>query len=105
MRVKKSLWSFVSPLAAAAMLVSACTGAPSTPVATQAPANTQAPADTQAVSPTEVPATLAPEPTEAAENFSGTATITFVQEPDNLNPLYTSMWFSGITTQFWLKGV
>jgi hypothetical protein len=37
--------------------------------------------------------------------FSGTATITFTQEPDNLNPLYTSMWFSGITRDFWLKGL
>lgn len=37
--------------------------------------------------------------------FSGTATITFVQEPDNLNPLYTSMFFSSITRQFWLKGL
>jgi len=37
--------------------------------------------------------------------FSGTATITFVQEPDNLNPLYTEMWFSQITREFWLKGL
>ncbi|HSO14062.1 MAG TPA: peptide ABC transporter substrate-binding protein [Anaerolineales bacterium] len=40
----------------------------------------------------------------AAPTFSGTATITFVQEPDNLNPLYSSMWFSQITREFWLKG-
>jgi peptide/nickel transport system substrate-binding protein len=37
--------------------------------------------------------------------FSGTATITFTQEPDNLNPLYTQMWFSFITREFWLKGL
>ena len=37
--------------------------------------------------------------------FSGTATITFVQEPDNLNPLYTTMFFSGITRDFWLKAL
>jgi peptide/nickel transport system substrate-binding protein len=37
--------------------------------------------------------------------FSGTVTITFVQEPDNLNPLYTEMWFSQITREFWLKGL
>ena len=41
----------------------------------------------------------------AAPTFSGTATITFVQEPDNLNPLYTSMFFSSITREFWLKGM
>src|SRR5699024_10751265 len=55
----------------------------------------------------------APAPTEAAPeattapstNFSGTATISFVQEPDSLNPWYTQMWFSSITTQLWLKGL
>jgi peptide/nickel transport system substrate-binding protein len=46
------------------------------------------------------PATQAP-----ATAFSGTATITFVQEPDNLNPFYTQMWFSFITRDFWLKGL
>src|SRR5512142_2359259 len=35
--------------------------------------------------------------------FSGTATITFVQEPDNLNPMYTSMSFSGYLRPFYLK--
>ena len=37
--------------------------------------------------------------------FSGTATITFVQEPDSLSPLYTTMFFSAITRDFWLKGL
>lgn len=41
----------------------------------------------------------------AAPTFSGTATITFTQEPDSLSPLYTTMWFSGITREFWLKGM
>jgi peptide/nickel transport system substrate-binding protein len=41
----------------------------------------------------------------AAPTFSGTATITFTQEPDSLSPLYTTMWFSGITRDFWLKGM
>jgi peptide/nickel transport system substrate-binding protein len=30
-------------------------------------------------------------------------TITFTQEPDNLNPLYTTMWFSAATREFWLR--
>ena len=38
-------------------------------------------------------------------DFSGTATITFTQEPDNLNYLYTQMWFSAITRDFWNKGL
>jgi peptide/nickel transport system substrate-binding protein len=41
----------------------------------------------------------------AAPEFNGTATITFTQEPDNLNYLYTEMWFSAITRQFWDKGL
>jgi peptide/nickel transport system substrate-binding protein len=40
-----------------------------------------------------------------ASQFSGTATITFTQEPDNLNYLYTQMWFSAITREFWDKGL
>ncbi len=41
----------------------------------------------------------------AAPTFSGTATITFTQEPDNLNYLYTQMWFSAITRELWDKGL
>ncbi|MCC7362483.1 MAG: peptide ABC transporter substrate-binding protein [Anaerolineales bacterium] len=94
MRLKQKLWSSLSLLAAGAMLA-ACSG----PAATQAPANTQAPGSTEA------PPTVEPVPTAAGPTFAGTATITFVQEPDNLNPLYTTMWFSQLTTQFFLKGV
>jgi peptide/nickel transport system substrate-binding protein len=43
--------------------------------------------------------------TPAPPTFSGTATITFTQQPDNLSPLYSTMWFSGITRDFWLKGL
>jgi peptide/nickel transport system substrate-binding protein len=42
-------------------------------------------------------------PSAPAPTFSGTATITFVQEPDNLNPMYTSMSFSGYLRPFYLK--
>jgi peptide/nickel transport system substrate-binding protein len=41
----------------------------------------------------------------AAPSFNGTATITFTQEPDNLNYLYTTMFFSAITRDFWNKGL
>lgn len=33
---------------------------------------------------------------------SKVVTIIFTQEPDTLSPLYTGMWFSGITTELWL---
>jgi peptide/nickel transport system substrate-binding protein len=69
---------------------------------TTAPQATSAPQDTSAPP----PATDAPQPTDVpAPAFNGTATITFVQEPDNLNPLYTTMWFSSITREFWLKSL
>jgi peptide/nickel transport system substrate-binding protein len=49
----------------------------------------------------------APQPTVAPTTPAEpkVATITFVQEPDNLNPFYTEMWFSAITRQFWLRGL
>jgi len=95
MPARKTLWIAFSALAVLAILVAACS--PSA-TATSVPQPTAAPGNTQAPQPTAVP------PTEAAA-FSGTATISFPQEPDNLNPWYTAMWFSAITTQFWLKGV
>jgi peptide/nickel transport system substrate-binding protein len=41
----------------------------------------------------------------AAPATGSLATITFVQEPDNLSPLYSTMWFSGILTDLWLLGL
>lgn len=85
-------------LVALSLALAACAPA-ATPTA--APQPTQATAATQAPAPTALPQpTAAPQPA-----FSGTAKITFTQEPDNLNPYYSSMFFSQITTQFWLKGL
>lgn len=50
----------------------------------------------------------APAPEQGAAPTTGDAsiaTITFVQEPDSLSPLYTTMWFSGILTDLWLVGL
>jgi len=87
----KHLKSVLFLMVAFVLALSAC-GAP----ATEAPA-AEAPA-AEAPAATEAPAAEAPAPT-----FSGTATITFVQEPDNLNPMYTSMSFSGYLRPFYLK--
>jgi peptide/nickel transport system substrate-binding protein len=78
-------------LMVALMLVLAACGSP----APEAPA-AEAPA-------AEAPAAEAPAAEAPAPTFSGTATITFVQEPDNLNPMYTSMSFSGYLRPFYLK--
>jgi len=85
--VKRNLYILLSLIVLASMVLAACgtkpTEAPVAPVVTEAPV----------VVPTEPP----------APTFSGTATITFVQEPDNLNPMYTSMSFSGYLRPFYLK--
>ena len=77
------------------LVLSACGGpAPEAPAA-EAPA-AEAPA-------AEVPAAEEPAAEAPAPTFNGTATITFVQEPDNLNPMYTDMSFSGYLRPFYLK--
>jgi peptide/nickel transport system substrate-binding protein len=82
----------------ASLVLAACGGA--------APATEQPPAITEAPGATNEPAATEPAATEpAAAESSGTATITFTQEPDNLNYLYTEMWFSAITRDFWNKGL
>jgi len=91
--MKRNLNILLSLVVLASMALAACGGG-----ATQAPA-TQPPAPAPAM--TDAPAPVATEP--PVPTFSGTATITFVQEPDNLNPMYTSMSFSGYLRPFYLK--
>ncbi len=98
MRSKRSAWLVLSSLVIVTLLAAACAPATGTPQATQPPAATTAAQDTQAPAPT-----VAPQPTTAATE--GTATITFVQEPDSLNPYYSEMFFSFILTQFYLKSL
>ncbi len=86
--MKRIFFVVLSVLVVSSFLLSAC-GTP----ATEVPSEPVAPEATEAPAPTEVP----------APTFSGTATITFVQEPDNLNPMYTSMSFSGYLRPFYLK--
>jgi peptide/nickel transport system substrate-binding protein len=83
------------------MILSACGG--SAP-ATAAPATEPPSAATQPPAGTQAPTEAATQPPAAAAP-SGTATITFVQEPDNLNPMYTSMSFSGYLRPFYSKSV
>ncbi len=104
MSKRQKLFTWLSLLVVASMLLAACGGA-----ATQAPAEppavepTEAPAAEQ---PTEAPAeapTEAPpaeQPTEApAEAPAGekkVATFLWTQEYDTLSPLYTNMWFVSV---------
>ena len=86
--MKRIFYVVLSVLLFASFLLTAC-GTP----ATEVPSEPVVPEATEAPAPTEVP----------APTFSGTATITFVQEPDNLNPMYTTMSFSGYLRPFYLK--
>jgi len=96
MSKRQKLFTWLSLLVIASMLLAACGGA-----ATQAPAEppaaepTEAPAAEQpAEAPTEAPA--AEQPTEApaeAPAEKKVVTLIWTQEFDTLNPLYTNMWF------------
>ena len=97
--MKRNLYLLISLVALASMVLTACGGA--APATEAPPAITEEPAGEA----TEAPATEAPAATEPAVAGSGTVTITFTQEPDNLNPMYTEMFFSGILREFWLKPV
>ena len=86
--MKRIIFVVLSVLVVSSFLLTAC-GTP----ATEVPSEPVAPEATEAPAPTDVP----------APTFSGTATITFVQEPDSLNPMYTTMSFSGYLRPFYLK--
>ncbi|HEY5730886.1 MAG TPA: peptide ABC transporter substrate-binding protein [Anaerolineales bacterium] len=90
--MKRNLYTFLSLVILASMVLAACGGGAATEAPAPAPDQPEPPAPEQPAAP-------------EAPMFSGTATITFTQEPDNLNPLYTSMWFSGNVLDFCLKGV
>lgn len=94
----------------AALILSAC-ASKGTATPTTAPAAPQA-TDTVVVQPTEkpvevmptdtsVPPTDTPAPTATTATKPKIATFIFTQEFDTLSPLYSNMWFSAITFQFW----
>ncbi len=90
--MKRNLTLLFSLIVMVSMILGACT-----PVASES-------SDTEPTESTDSGETAAPTDVPAP-TFSGTASITFVQEPDSLSPLYTSMFFSGITRDLWLKGL
>lgn len=68
---------------------------PATIEPTKPPENAPQPTTPPVAAPTEAPTEAsAPAPTQAPASTEKTLNITFVQEPDSLNPLYTQMWFS-----------
>ncbi len=59
---------------------------------------TQAPPTQSSTKPTDAPA----KPTEPSPAKPKVIRVSFTQEPDNLNPLYTSMWFAQVTRDLYL---
>jgi peptide/nickel transport system substrate-binding protein len=84
------LFASLSLLVIASLVLAACGGAAEP---------TTAPEPTEAAAAPE--ATEAPAPTEPPPAEKKVATFIWTQEPDNLNPMYTDMWFSTITQQIW----
>lgn len=116
--MKTHLYKLMILFTVVALVLSACaqkeqatsTSAPAAPKATDtvAPVPTEPPVEViptdTAVPPTEVPPTdtpVPPPPTEAPPAEPKVATFIFLEEFDNLNPLYTNMWFTSITYQLW----
>lgn len=90
-------------LLTAALILSACaTSKTATTVATEAPTSapaTEAPTNVAVTeAPTTAPPTEAPTDTPVVKTV---LTITWIQEFDSLNPMYTNMWFSTTTQQIW----
>jgi peptide/nickel transport system substrate-binding protein len=80
----------------AAVMLTACGPSP-TPAAPP-------PEATKAPEPTAVP-TEAPTEAPTAAPTAKTATITFFEEPDSLNPYYTDMWFAANAIDLFLVGL
>ena len=89
--MKRNLNIMLSLVVLASMILSACGGQPAA-TETEAPASN---ATEEPASPTEAPAA-----TEAPAEKK-VATFIWTQEFTNLNPLYSTGWFTSITWQFW----
>jgi peptide/nickel transport system substrate-binding protein len=90
--MRNNLCKLLALLVVFTTLVAGLAGCAQTP----APEEPAAPAEA-----TEAPVVEEPEPTEPPPAEKKVATFIWTQEPDNLNPMYTNMWFSVITQQFW----
>lgn len=92
--------TLIALLLAALFALAACTTETAPPPAEEPVGETttdQEPPAEEIVEPEDEVIEEAPAPTGERK----IATFVFTQEWDSLNPMYTSMWFSGITTQIW----
>ncbi|MBL8092976.1 MAG: hypothetical protein JNL73_02315 [Anaerolineales bacterium] len=97
-------WStLISGVAVLGLLLAAC-GPASTPIPLDEPTAAPTAGGAEPTAGSAEP-TQAAEPTAAPVAAGGTVKISFVQEPDTLNPIYSAMYFSTITRDFWLRGL
>jgi peptide/nickel transport system substrate-binding protein len=90
-------WAIAVSLVVLALVGCAAPATPAPPP--QPPAATQAPAAaTQPPAPTQPPPPTATQPPAKAK----VVTVSFTEEPDNLNPLYTNMWFALVLQDLYL---
>lgn len=83
-----------------ALALAAC-GAETTAPATETSGETAETTETTETAEPAAEPTAVPEEAPAEDAPRKVATFIFTQEFDSLSPIYTSMWFSGITTEIW----
>lgn len=96
--MKSNTWKLLAMMVVLVMALSSLAACGPT-TAPEEPAEPAEATDAPVAEATEAPAE--PEPTEPPPAEKKVATFIWTQEPDNLNPMYTNMWFSTITQQFW----
>jgi peptide/nickel transport system substrate-binding protein len=105
--IKRTIERLMAGAVTLSLVLAAC-GPASTPIPAGDDEPTVAPTAADGgseVEPTEGPVDEPTAPPDTGTEGGGTVTISFVQEPDNLSPLYTTMYFSAITRDFWLRGL
>jgi peptide/nickel transport system substrate-binding protein len=99
MSIKKIGWTLLSLLVISTMLIASCG-----PAATEVAPTEVPPTDVPEEPPSEEPTDVPEEPTEVPPTEvpaePKTATVSFFEEPDTLNGLYTGMWFGSLAISF-----
>lgn len=97
--MRNRLLSILGVVMILSLILTSC--APATTPTPSAAATQAAPQPTAEPEPTAAPPTAAPEPTAAPA--AKVLRIAFPQEPDNLNPYYSTMWFAAMLGPLYLS--
>jgi len=99
--MRNQLFAALSGLMIVSLLLSACAPAATPVPPTSAPAAPAPAQPTQPPPPTNTPVPTKP-PAPTATPKPKVVRVAFTQEPDNLNPLYTNMWFVQVLRDMYL---